>query len=294
MNIRHAILAASVALAAPLLSHAQAPDWDTIEFQVTDLGSGIYMLMGYGGNLGLSVGEDGVFLIDDEFPQLTDKLLAAIAEITDQDVDFVINTHWHGDHTGANAPLAESGTTVVAHENVRVRMAASGRPQSMGKALPVLTFSDRVTFHFNGQTIAVTHPKDAHTDGDAIIHFVEADVMHAGDVLFNGLYPRIDFASGGTIAGFIAALETLHAEAGPETRIIAGHGPLGSRDDIAAKIDMLKGARDAVQDLVDQGMSVEEAKAAKPLAAYEDDWGWFFINGDRMTEMLYDGLVNYE
>lgn len=284
-----------IGLAMPAVACAQTgPDWEAIEFSATNLGNGIYMFEAYGGNLAMSVGEDGVFLVDDEFPQLTDKLLAAIAEITDEDVDFVINTHWHGDHTGANAPLAESGTTVVAHENVRVRMAASGRPQAMGKALPVLTFSDRVTFHFNGQTIAVSHPKDAHTDGDAIIHFIEADVIHAGDLLFNGLYPRIDYASGGTIAGYIAALETLYSLAGPGTRIIAGHGPLGGRDDIAAKIGMLEGARDAVKALLDQGMSVEEAKAAKPLAPWEDDWTWFFIDGDRMTEMLYDGLTNYE
>lgn len=292
---RHiAAIALGATLGAPVSVAQNAPDWDSIEFRTTPLGSGVFMLEAYGGNLGLSIGDDGVFLIDDEFPQLSDKLLAAIGEITEQDVDFVINTHWHGDHTGANARLAESGTTVVAHENVRARMAQSGRPQSTGKALPVLTFSDALTFHFNGQTIAISHPENAHTDGDAIIHFVEADVVHAGDLLFNGLYPRIDYASGGTIAGFIAALKTLHSLVGPDTRIIAGHGPLATRADVASKIAMLEGARDAVQELVDQGLSLEEVKAATPLAAYEDDWTWFFINGDRMTEMLYDGLVNYE
>jgi glyoxylase-like metal-dependent hydrolase (beta-lactamase superfamily II) len=241
----------------------------------------------------MSVGEDGVFLVDDEFAQLSDKLRAAIAGITDQPVDFVINTHWHGDHTGANTVLAELGATVVAHDNARVRMAAPGPQQAASTALPILTFSDRVTFHFNGQTISVIHPKHAHTDGDAIIHFEEADVIHAGDVFFNGHYPRIDYASGGTIAGYIEALRTLHSLAGDNTRIIAGHGPLGGRADVAAKIQMLEGARDAVQALIDQGLSREDAVAAKPLADYEEDWAWFFIDGDRMTAMLYEGLVNF-
>jgi cyclase len=274
--------------AMPIL--AQQPDWDAVEFKSTDLGDGIYMLQGMGGNLGLSVGADGVFLIDDDFAPLTPKLIAAIAEITEKPVDYVINTHWHGDHTGANSTLGESGSVIVAHDNVRTRMAAEGPQQSLAAALPVITFSESTTFHFNGHEIYAFHPSNAHTDGDAIIHFRDLNLIHAGDVLFNGLYPFIDVNSGGSVDGYIAALQRLADLAGPETRIIAGHGPLASRGDVENKIAMLKDAKMKVSALIQAGKTLEEAKAADPLAAYNEDWNWAFIDGARMTELLYGAL----
>ncbi len=271
--------------------HAQMPDWDEIEIKTTDIGDGIYTLAGMGGTIGVSVGEDGVFLIDDQFQPLADKILAAIADITDKPIRFVVNTHWHGDHRGSNAEMAAAGGLLVAHDNVRVRMAAEGPQQAAPEALPVVTFSDSVTFHFNGHEIAVLHPIDAHTDGDAVVHFVEIDVIHAGDILFNGIYPFIDLDSGGTIEGFLHAMEVIESMAGPDTRIIAGHGDASATDDDMRKnIAMLKTTRDRVQALIDEGKTLDEVKAANPLSDYNDEWSWPFINGDTFTEILYRGL----
>jgi len=183
---------------------ALAQDFDAVEIRTTDLGGGIYMLQGAGGNLGLSVGEDGVFLIDDDYAPLAEKIREAIAVVTDQPVGFLINTHWHGDHTGGNENLGSAGVTIFAHDNVRARLLGQGAP---AVALPVVTFNDTTTFHMNGQTIHVFHAAAAHTDGDALIHFREADVIHMGDTYFNGFYPFIDVASGGSLDGTLAAAD---------------------------------------------------------------------------------------
>jgi glyoxylase-like metal-dependent hydrolase (beta-lactamase superfamily II) len=282
------LIAVISAMTSPLM--AQAPDWDAIEIKTTDLGDGVYMLEGRGGNIGVSVGEDGVFIIDDQFAPLAPKIVAAISAITDKHVDYVINTHWHGDHTGGNEYFGGKGAVVVAHDNVRVRMAAEGERQSPYGALPVITFSETTTFHYNGHEIHAFHPENAHTDGDAIIHFRDIDLIHAGDVLFNGFYPYIDTSSGGSVEGYIAALESLSSMVGPDTRVISGHGPVASKADIEAKIAMLKSASASISALIAEGKSLEEAKAADPLAAYNDSWGAGFINGERMTEMLYNAL----
>jgi len=279
-------------LAAPAM--AQAPDFDAVEIKTTDLGDGIYMLEGFGGNIGISVGDDGVFVIDDQFTPLAPKIAAAIAAITDQPVDYVINTHWHGDHTGGNAHFNEAGAVIVAHDNVRVRMGNEGPQQSPDGALPVITFSESTTFHYNGHEIHAFHPGEAHTDGDAIIHFRDLDLIHAGDILFNGMYPFIDLDSGGSVDGYIAALENLAGMAGAETRIIAGHGPLASKADVEKKIAMLKGAKKRVAKLIKKGKSLDQVKEADPLSKYNEDWSWAFINGERMTETLYNDLTPHE
>lgn len=289
LSKRFSIALVAFALSAPVYS--QMPDWDAIELKTTDLGDGIYMLEGRGGTIGFSVGDDGVFVIDDQFQPLAEKILAAIRETTDEPVRFVINTHWHGDHTGANAELAAAGGVVMAHDNVRVRMAAEGPQQASAEALPIVTFSESVTFHFNGHEIAVLHPVEAHTDGDAVIHFVNLDLIHAGDILFNGVYPYIDLTSGGTVDGYLYALEVLESMAGPDTRIIAGHGrALATRQDVSDKIAMLRDAIAAVSALVEDGKSLDDVKAADPLAKYHDQWTWAFIDGERFTEILYNGL----
>ena len=194
------------------------------------------MLTGSGGNLGLSVGKSGTYLIDDQYAPLSDKILAAIKAITPDPVRFVVNTHWHGDHTGGNENLGKAGALLVAHENVRRRMSTravhrglrTGRsPPSPEDALPVVTFTDAITFHWNGDEIRVYHVPPAHTDGDSIVHFVKADVVHMGDLFFNGGYPFIDTSSGGRVDGVIEAADRVLAGIGEKTRIIPGHGPLG-------------------------------------------------------------------
>ncbi len=259
-----------------------------VEFTTTDLGHGIYRLEGSGGNIGLSIGEDGAFLIDDQFAPLTDKLLAAIRELTDKPVKYVINTHWHGDHVGGNANLAATGTVVVAHDNVRARMASPGPQQSEEAALPVITFSDTNTYYLNGHKIHAFHVEHAHTDGDAIVHFVDLNIIHAGDILFNGIYPYIDLNSGGSVDGYIAAMERLAAIADDNTQIIAGHGPLASKADVLRSISMVRDAQKRVASLVKAGKTLDEVMAADPLADYHADWSWAFINGERMTEILYN------
>ncbi|MEX0322257.1 MAG: MBL fold metallo-hydrolase [Puniceicoccaceae bacterium] len=266
-------------------------NFDSVEYKRTDLGHGIYMLEGSGGNIGLSVGEDGVFLIDDQFAQLTEKLLAAIKEVSDQPVRFVINTHWHGDHVGGNENLANQGAIIMAHDNVRSRMAAPGRRQSPEKALPIMTFSDTNTYHLNGHKIHAFHVHSAHTDGDSIIHFEDVNIIHAGDIMFNQIYPFIDLDSGGSVDGYIAALERLLAISDDETRIIAGHGPMASRSDVKASLKMIQSSKAKVAKLVKQGKTLDEVQAADPLSELHDKWSWAFINGERFTATLYRDLT---
>ena len=282
-----------------ILSLAPAALAQGVSYKSTEIEPGLYMLEGVGGfaggNIGLLTGEDGTFLIDDGLPPLTGKLLAAIAEITDDDVDYLVNTHVHGDHIGGNEAFGKAEATIVAHDNLRRRMIDEGVPTPSGiqqppeDALPVLTFSDAVTLHLNDRSAHVFHVADAHTDGDAVIHFVEDDVIHMGDVLFNRIFPFIDLDSGGTVDGFIAAQEQILAMCDDDTRIIAGHGPLATRVDLQASIDMLKDGRAKVQAMVAEGKSDDEILAAEPLADY-DSWNWQFITTERMVRTLIRGV----
>lgn len=272
-----------------------------ISFKATELTTGLYMLEGVGGftggNLGLSIGDDGVFLIDDGLPPLTDELLEAVAELTDSPIEFLINTHVHGDHIGGNEALAQKGATIVAHDNLRSRLLADGVTTEAGEAaapegaLPVLTFSDSLTFHLNGRDAFVFHVERAHTDGDAVIHFRDDNVIHTGDVLFNRLFPFIDLDSGGSVGGFLAAQKQILALANDETQIIAGHGPVASRQDLAAAIDMLEDSFGRVRSLVEAGKTEEEILAENPLADYHDEWNWGFITTERMTRTLLRALT---
>jgi glyoxylase-like metal-dependent hydrolase (beta-lactamase superfamily II) len=213
-------------------------------------------------------------------------------------VRFVVNTHWHGDHTGGNENMGKAGALIVAHENVRVRMsrehfmAAFGRkiPPSPEAALPVVTFTDAVTFHWNGDEIRVHHVPPAHTDGDSIVHFVKADVVHMGDVFFNGGYPFIDTSSGGRVDGVIAAADRVLAAVGEKTRIIPGHGPLATKADLQAYRDVVKTLRDRIATLKAEGKSRDEVIAAKPTADHDAKWGGGFMKGDTFTGLVYDSL----
>ena len=296
MNVR-TCLAAFLLAALP----AAAQDWSKVEIKTTKLGDTTYMMEGAGGNLGLSIGEDAVFVIDDQFAPVSDKIMAAIAKLTAKPVRFVLNTHWHFDHTGGNENFAKAGAIVVAHENVRNRMGTDQlieflkmpQPASPKGALPVVTFAGSVTFHLNGDEIRVLHVPRAHTDGDAIVHFAKSDVIHMGDVYFNGMYPFIDTSSGGTIAGTIAACDLVLDIAKDSTRIIPGHGPLSNRAELKVYRDLLAAARDRIGKLVADGRKVEEIVAAKPMAEYDAKWGTGFIKADRFPEMVaHDILKN--
>ncbi len=287
--------AAAVVLAAsPAL--AQQQDFSKVEIKAEKVAEGVYVLTGAGGNIGLSVGKSGTFVIDDQYAPLTDRILAAIRAITPDPVRFVANTHWHGDHTGGNENFGKAGALLVAHENVRRRMSTEQfnaifdrkTPPSPEAALPVVTFTDAITFHWNGDDIRVYHVPPAHTDTDSIVQFVGADVVHMGDVFFNGSYPFVDTSSGGRVDGVIEAADRALAGTTAATRFIPGHGPVGTRADLQAYRDMLKAVRDRVVALKAAGKSRDEVIAAKPTADQDAKWGGGFMKPDVFAGILYD------
>lgn len=291
-----ALLLAAVVAGVP--AAAQDQDFSGVEIVSHLAGDGVWMLEGAGGNIGVSAGEDGVFLIDDQYAPLTDKIRAAVAKINDKPIRFVLNTHWHGDHTGGNENLGKGGVLIVAHENVRKRLSVDQFierfnrtfPASPKVALPVITYNDSVTFYLNGDEIHAFHVPPAHTDGDSIIHFRKANVLHMGDVFFNGGYPFIDLGSGGSATGVLGAVEQALALVDENTKIIPGHGPLGDRASLVAYRDMLKTSIDGVKALVDAGKSLEEVQAAKPTAQFDEKWGGGFIGPDDFVAEIYHTL----
>ena len=291
--------AATAAVVAPPAATTPAPNTQPFA-RVVDLGQGVSMLIGQGGNLGLSVGEDGVFLIDDQYATNAVANLAKIEEQAKGKPKYLINTHWHFDHAGGNEVFGKAGATIFASDNVRKRLTGEIPSQSRGApqvpapkvALPVVTFVEGIDFHLNGQTIrAIRAPLPAHTDGDTLIYFVEADVLHTGDTYMKDRYPFVDTGSGGTQAGFIAAIEKAVEIAGPNTKVIPGHGELATEADLQAALDMHKGARAAVEALVKQGKTLEETIAAKPLAQWTPRFGQGgFINEDAYATVIYNEL----
>ncbi len=255
-------------------------DFSSVEIETIRVADGVYMLVGSGGNIGLSIGEDGPFVVDDQFAPLTEKIQAEIAAVTSGSVRFVLNTHWHGDHTGGNENLGKAGAMIVAHENVRKRLNPAEFRDLMGRsaqappdALPVVTFTDAVNFYWNGENIRVFHVEHAHTDGDAIVHFTNANVFHMGDTFFKGRYPFIDVDSGGGIDGMIAAADRVLSMVDSDTKIVPGHGTLGTPDDLRDYRNMLTTVRDRVRTMLNDGMSVEDVVAAKPTSDLDATWG---------------------
>jgi glyoxylase-like metal-dependent hydrolase (beta-lactamase superfamily II) len=291
--MRRLALSALVAIAFAPSALAQLPSAKTV-----DLGGGIHVIFGQGGNIGVSTGPDGVFVIDDQYPGTAPANLAKIREIAGAGPRYLVNTHWHGDHAGGNAAFAEAGAMIFAHENVRKRL--SGQVKSIGlngqpaptspePAWPVVTFTSGVDLHLNDETILVSKMRVSHTDGDSIIRFVEPNIIHAGDIFFNGIFPVIDLGSGGSVKGYLAAMEEIWAMADDQTRIIPGHGDMAAKADLRKQIDMLTGAIAAVEKHVKAGDSLQKTVAAKPLKPWSK-YAWSFISEDSFTTTLYNGL----
>lgn len=282
-----------MSLPSPLSAQNNMED---AKVEPVDLGGGIYfMSTGFGGNMAFLAGDDGVILVDDQFAPLTEKILAAIGTVTDQPVQFVLNTHFHGDHTGGNENMGKAGSILIAHHNVRVRMSTEQvnelfdwkRPASAEGARPVLTFSDEVTFHWNNEEIEVMHVEHAHTDGDAIIHFKNANIIHMGDTFFNEVYPFIDTSGGGSAKGMIAAAAKVLAMANESTQIIPGHGEMGTRAQLQTYHDMLVELSGRVEKAIGEGKNLEEIQALKLSAEWDETWSWQFITTEIMIKMLY-------
>jgi cyclase len=298
MKVRQsaALVAAMLGMGAGSLA-AQAGA-DTITIRTIPAGKGVYMLQGSGGNIGLAVGEDFAFLVDDEFAVLSAKILAAVKAVTDKPVKFLVNTHWHGDHAGGNENLANAGVIIVAQDNVRTRMSSeqfnalfkSKTPAAPKAALPVVTFGQTVAFYLGGETVHVVHVPPAHTDGDAIVHFVTANTLHMGDVFFNGSYPFIDLSSGGSFEGVINAVNAALPYVNDSTKVIPGHGAMATRAELVGYRDMLVKIRDRVAALIKQGKTKEQVVAAKPSAEWDATLGTGFMKPDVFLGVVYDSM----
>ncbi|MFN2443378.1 MAG: MBL fold metallo-hydrolase [Thermoanaerobaculia bacterium] len=283
--MRHLMLAIFIATAAPALAQT---DFSKIEVKVHPVAGQIFMLEGAGGNIGVSVGEDGIVIVDDQYAPLAPKIKAALASLTDRPVRFVLNTHYHGDHTGGNEFFGETAP-IVAHENVRTRL-ADGMPDrkippAAEGALPVITFNDRLSIHLNGEEVRAVHVPSGHTDGDSVIFFKGSNVVHLGDLFFNGLFPYVDLDSGGTVPGVIAGIETLLPKIAGDAKIIPGHGPLASKSDLEAALAMLRETSTIVRAALAAGKTAEQMKEEKILAKW-DSWSWGFISADRFIDTL--------
>ena len=291
-------IAAAAALVCSLAIPAAAQqNFDTVTVRVQHVAGNVHVLFGAGGNIGLIVGDDGAFIVDDQFAPLTDKIRAAIATVTDKPVRMVVNTHWHGDHTGGNERWGTAGSVIIAQDNVRRRMSTpqtrGGRttPPSAAKALPVITFADSLTLHLNGDSIRVVHVKSAHTDGDALIYYMKANVIHMGDTFFRGSYPFIDAASGGHVDGIIEAADRALALIRNDTRVIPGHGALSTRAELQEYRRVVVTVRDRVRALVQQGKSLADVAATKPTAEFDAVWGKGFINADAFVDRVFNDMT---
>jgi glyoxylase-like metal-dependent hydrolase (beta-lactamase superfamily II) len=266
-------------------------DFSKVEIKVTKVAGTVYMLEGSGGNIGVSIGEDGIVLVDDQFAPLAPKIRAALKGITDKPIKFVLNTHFHGDHTGGNAQFGTEAA-IIAQENVRKRLKEGGTvagntvKPAVKEALPVITFNDRAAVHLNGEDIQAIHFPHGHTDGDSIIFFPQSKVVHMGDDFVTYGFPFVDVASGGSVSGMIAGVEKALAIAPPDAKIIPGHGPLSTPEDVRKYIQMLKDTRDLVAKAAAEGKNAQQMKQEHLLTKYED-LGKGFIKTDAWIDLLY-------
>ena len=275
---------------------AQQQDLSKVEVKATKVGGNVYVLTGSGGNIGATVGEDGVAIIDDQFAPLAPKIQAALRQLSPKPVRFVINTHWHGDHTGGNAVFADTAA-IMAHANVRKRLISGGKtpfiefPPVTGKALPVVTFEQGLSLWWNGEEIRAIHPGLGHTDGDAVIWFTKSNVVHMGDDYFAGMFPFVDLASGGSVVKLIESLDVILGQIPPDAKVIPGHGPVTGVAGLRDYRGMLDGVVAAVKKGVASGKSVEQMQKEKILAPWED-WGKGFVKADVFLAVVAEDLAN--
>jgi glyoxylase-like metal-dependent hydrolase (beta-lactamase superfamily II) len=276
------------------------PDFSKVEIKTTDLGDGVYMLEGLGGNMTVAVAKDGIIMVDGEFAPLHDKIRAAIAVVSPLPVKYLINSHFHGDHTGGNAPFAKDGAVVIADPNVKTRLAAGGVsgltgatvPPVSGDALPTKTYTNRFKIIMPGRVADLKHAPNAHTDGDTYVWFKTANVLSTGDIFTNGRYPFIDYGSGGNIKGVIAAVDAFLKLANAKTRIVPGHGPIADKAALTDYRAMLVTARDRMAKLVKEGKTEDEVQAAKPLADLDAKWAANEQNRKTFVRVVYHSLAN--
>lgn len=285
------LFAALVFLAS---SQAQERDFSKVEIKAEKVADGIYMLIGSGGNIGLSVGEDGIVIVDDQFAPLAPKIQAALKGISDKPVRFVLNTHYHFDHTGGNQEFGKLGT-IIAHDNVRKRLAQGSTvkrfnvttPPAPKDALPVITFDQSATVHLNGEDIRAIHFPRGHTDGDSVILFPKANVVHMGDDFVTYGFPFVDIDGGGSVSGMIAGVEKVLSMVPADAKFIPGHGPLSTADDVRKFLAMMKDTRAIVADAVRKKITPEQMKQQKILAKYEEQYGKGFLKADDWIDILY-------
>jgi glyoxylase-like metal-dependent hydrolase (beta-lactamase superfamily II) len=286
--------------AAAGLAFAQQQDFSKVQMKVTKVSGHVYMLEGAGGNIGASVGDDGIVIVDDQYAPLADKIKAALKGITDKPVRFIINTHYHEDHTGGNA-IFQQTAPVIAQDNVRRRLEEGGTAGNYGsikfeakpqpkEALPIITFDHDVTIHLNGEDIRALHFPHGHTDGDSVIFFPKSNVVHMGDDFVTYGFPFVDLSGGGTVEGMIAAIDEIVPKLPPDVKVIPGHGPISNLDDVRRFVTMLKDTRAAVQTGIQQGKSLDQLKQENVLAPWQK-WSGDFITSEQWLVTLYNDLT---
>ncbi|MEO6726192.1 MAG: MBL fold metallo-hydrolase [Blastocatellia bacterium] len=272
----------------------QGQDFSKVEMKATKVAGNIYMLEGSGGNIGVSVGPDGILIVDDQYAPLADKIKAALKQLGDGKLKFVINTHWHGDHTGSNS-IFGMDSTIIAHDNVRKRLNSTNTVMGQTSqpapklALPIITFDQSLSVHFNGEEIKAIHYPNGHTDGDGVIFFTGANVVHMGDDFFSGMFPFVDLDSGGSVEGLIKNVANVIAKLPADVKIIPGHGPLSTVDDLKKFHQMLVETSDVVRNQIKAGKKLEEVKAAG-LPAKWDSWGKGFMKTPNWIEIVFKSL----
>ena len=274
-------------ISSSLLACAQQKE---VVIKTHQLKDNIYMLEGQGGNIGLLVSEDGILMIDSQFGRLTPKILAAVQKISDKPLRFLANTHHHGDHTGGNENISETGTQIIAHDNVYQRIKANERQSD--KALPVISFNDKLSLYLNDEQVIAMHFNNAHTDGDSMIYFTESNVLHTGDVFFHNRYPYIDLKSGGSIDGYIAAVKNVLILLDDETKIIPGHGQISNKEEYITFLNMLEDLRAKVLNEINLGKSEEEVAGNNNLTKFYDELNYncCFISSEKIRRTLYRSL----
>ena len=289
------LIIVTLALASVSAANAQEKEVEFASFQLSD---SVYMLTGSGGNVGISTGKNGLYIVDDQVKEVTGPLLDAIRKISNKPIRFVINTHYHADHTGGNEVIGKAGAVIVAQDNVYKRMSSeqasvfmnNTTPAYPDSALPVMTFNDKMSLHLNGETATAYHVAHGHTDGDSIIRFEGSNVIHMGDMYFNGMYPYIDLDAGGSVGGMIDAADLALSLADNKTRIIPGHGPLAMPEDLRSYRDYLVAATGNVKDLIDEGKNLQQVIAAKPTAEWDETLGAVWITPAQFVTFIYNSL----